>query len=358
MRNVSILLATTALAVGCSSSSPGPGNGGAGSGGSGTVPAGSGGSGEGGRGGSTSGTGGSSAGAGGSSAGAGGGSAGTGGGAPGRPVDSGASGSRDSRAADARSDGARPDAGGSRDAAGGGPSASRQVARPRGMPYAANGYYEYLPPGYGDGTKRPLLMFWHGFGENGDGSPAQLPRVLRHGPPKTIRNNQWPAERPFIVLSIQHPGNDCPSGQELRNFTEFAMTRYDVDPDKVFLTGLSCGGRGGFEYLGQFKGERVVAAALIAADSNVAFNAGGCALLNEVAMWVFHGTNDSPANDTAGMAKFMACPQPRKDARYELQQGANHPQSWERVYDDPAKLEEVLTWMLAQTRGPARLPRK
>lgn len=222
------------------------------------------------------------------------------------------------------------------------------------MPYANNGYYEYLPPGYGDGAKRPLLMFWHGFGENGDGSPAQLPRVLRHGPPKIIRNNQWPAERPFIVLSVQHAGTDCPSGAELRNFTEFAVASYDVDPDKVFLTGLSCGGRGGFEYLGQFKGERVLAAALIAADSNVAYNASGCSLLSEVAMWVFHGTNDSPANDTAGMAKFMACPQPRKDVRYELQQGANHPQSWERVYDNPTKLEEVLTWMLAQTRGPAR----
>jgi predicted peptidase len=222
------------------------------------------------------------------------------------------------------------------------------------MPYANNGYYEYLPPGYGDGTRRPLLMFWHGIGENGDGSPAQLPRVLMHGPPKVIRNNQWPAEYPFIVLSIQHPGGGCPTAAELRNFTEFAMGRYDVDPDKVFLTGLSCGGRGGFDYLGQFKGERVLAAALIAADSNVAFNAAGCSLLNDVALWVFHGTNDNPASDTAGMAKFMACPQPRKDVRYELQQGANHPQSWERVYDNPAKLNEVLTWMLAQTRGPAR----
>jgi predicted esterase len=350
MRYASIFLATAMLVFGCSSSS-GPGTG---SGGSGTSSAGSGGggaSGAGGRGGS--------AGGGGNVAGAGGGSAGAGGGnqGPGR-VDSGASGARDSGRADARPDARRPDVGpsrdGARDVAGGGSSAARQTARPRGMPYANNGYYEYLPPGYGDGNKRPLLMFWHGIGENGDGSPAQLPRLLLHGPPKIIRNNQWSAEYPFIVLSVQHPGGGCPSATELRDFTEFAMARYDVDPAKVFLTGLSCGGRGGFEYLGQFKGERVLAAALIAADSNVAFNAAGCSLLNDVALWVFHGTNDNAANDTAGMAKFMACPQPRKDARYELQQGANHPQSWERVYDNPSKLDEVLTWMLAQTRGPAR----
>ena len=222
------------------------------------------------------------------------------------------------------------------------------------MLYAGNGYYEYVPPGYGDGMKRPLLMFWHGFGENGDGSLAQLPRLLLHGPPKTIRNNQWSAEYPFVVLSVQHAGMGCPTATELRDFITFAMASYDVDPEKVFLTGLSCGGTGSFDYLGQFKGERVLAAALIASDSSRAFNAAGCSLLSEVALWVFHGTADNPDNDTAGMTNFMACPQPRKDARYELLQGADHPQSWERVYDNPTKLNEVLTWMLAQTRTAPR----
>jgi hypothetical protein len=333
-------LASAILVIGCSSSgNPGTGPGGSGGGG---------------------GSAGRPAGSGGSTAGSGGGAAGSGGGAPVR-LDSGSSGSRDS--GNGGSPAGRPDSGardgaGSRDAAsdvaGAGPSSSRQVARPRGMPYPGNGYWEYLPPGYGDGSKRPLLVFWHGIGENGDGSMAQLQRLLMHGPPKIIRNNQWSTDRPFIVLSVQHPGTGCPTATELRDFFTFAMGRYDVDPDRVFLTGLSCGGRGGFEYLGQFKGERVLAAALIAADSSVAYDAAGCSLLTDVALWVFHGSNDNPARDTAGMANFMACPQPRKDARYELQQGANHPQSWERVYDNPAKLDEVLTWMLSQTRGPAR----
>jgi poly(3-hydroxybutyrate) depolymerase len=338
MRILSLFLASMTLLGACSSSSPPGGNGAGGTGGGATSSGGRGGSS--GSGGSTAGTGGGTAGSGGSTT---------------RPPD-GRAPDRGSATPDARGDAPRRDGAASRDGArtGDGPSASRQVARPRGMPYAGNGFWEYLPPGYGDGTKRPLLVFMHGVGENGDGSLAQLQRLLMHGPPKIIRNNQWPAERPFIVLSVQHPGEGCPSATEVRDFITFALASYDVDPDKVFLTGLSCGGRGGFDYLGQFKGERVLAAALIAADSNVAYNAAGCSLLSEVALWVFHGTNDNAANDTAGMAKFMACPQPRKDARYELQQGANHPQSWERVYDNPAKLDEVLTWMLAQTRGPAR----
>src|SRR5579859_6589087 len=55
-------------------------------------------------------------------------------------------------------DGGKSDA--ARDAiVGDGPSQARQTARPIGMPYSKNGFWEYLPPGYGDGTLRPLLVF-------------------------------------------------------------------------------------------------------------------------------------------------------------------------------------------------------
>jgi len=114
------------------------------------------------------------------------------------------------------------------------------------------------------------------------------------------------------------------------------------------LTGLSCGARGSWAYLGQFKGEKVVAAALIAGDSSVAFNAAGCSLLDTVGIWCVHGANDNPAADSAGMANFMQCPQPRKDATYTLVPNANHPQSWEAIYDNPMQLNIVLSWFLSQ----------
>src|SRR5258706_15019118 len=91
-----------------------------------------------------------------------------------------------------------------------GPSKARQTPRPINMPYAKNGYWEYLPPGYGDGTKRPLLVFWHGVGEDGSGSLADLNKVIVHGPPKLINLNQWPSDRPFVVLSPQHGPSNCP----------------------------------------------------------------------------------------------------------------------------------------------------
>jgi poly(3-hydroxybutyrate) depolymerase len=231
-----------------------------------------------------------------------------------------------------------------------GTAQSRHVKRPTNMPYAKNGYWEYLPPGYGDGTKKPLLVFWHGVGENGTGSATDLNKVALHGPPKNINMNKWPAEWPFVVLSPQHAGGGCPTATEVRDFFTYALGKYDVDPARTYLTGLSCGGRGGFAYLGMFKGEQVPAAVLIAADASAAYNAGGCDVVKQVGLWVFHGGNDNPAGDRAGMMNFMNCAQPRKEVKYQEFAGVDHVGSWEKVYDDPTLMAQVVAWLLTFTK--------
>jgi poly(3-hydroxybutyrate) depolymerase len=227
---------------------------------------------------------------------------------------------------------------------------SRHTKRPINMPYAKNGYWEYLPPSYGDGTKRPLLVFWHGIGENGTGSATDLDKVALHGPPKNINMNKWPAEWPFVVLSPQHPGGGCPTAAEVRDFFTFAIGKYDVDTSRVYLTGLSCGGRGGFAYLGAYKGEQVPAAVLIAADASAAYTAGGCDVVKQVGMWVFHGGADNPAGDRTGTTNFMSCAQPRKEIKYTEFAGVDHVGSWEKVYDDPTMMAQVVAWLMTFTK--------
>jgi predicted peptidase len=252
------------------------------------------------------------------------------------------------------SDGGKSDA--ARDAiVGDGPSQARQTARPIGMPYSKNGFWEYLPPGYGDGTPRPLLVFWHGVGEDGAGTTADLPKVLVHGPPKLINLNQWPATRPFVVLSPQHPGSGtCPTVMEIHDFLTFAIGAYAVDPARVYLTGLSCGALGSWSYLGQYLGQQVVAAVLIAGNSSLAYDAmnAGCNVVNQVALWSFHGDADQSvpiAADTMGMNNFMACPMPRKDAKYTIYPGVDHEGSWTRTYDLSSG-NDIYAWMLMQHR--------
>jgi poly(3-hydroxybutyrate) depolymerase len=248
------------------------------------------------------------------------------------------------------------------DVVGDGPSAGRQVARPVGSTAAALGYYEYLPPGYGDGGKRPVLFFFHGVGENGNGA-GDLSRVTANGPPKLIAMNQWPASRPFIVLSPQHPpskgaldpvyiGFDCWTPAEIHDFVAFALTNYQIDPHRIYLTGLSCGAMGSANYFKQYgAGQGVAAAALISGNANIFWPTTGCALVGDIGFWAFHGDADPTvpiSGDNMALVHLTACPPPRKDVRYTVYPGGGH-DVWTQTYDLSAG-NDVYAWLLGFSR--------
>src|SRR6218665_538778 len=55
------------------------------------------------------------------------------------------------------------------------------------------GFYEYLPQGYPTSMANyPLILFIHGSGEVGQGTPESLPLVLRNGIPKLINEGSFP----------------------------------------------------------------------------------------------------------------------------------------------------------------------
>jgi dienelactone hydrolase len=123
-----------------------------------------------------------------------------------------------------------------------------------------NGFYEYLPQGYTPGgQKYPLMVFLHGSGEIGDGSAAQLPIVLRNGPPKLISEGTFPTSFTvngqtfkFIVISPQFNSEpDVPLVPgAVNDILDYAIAHYQVDQSKIYVTGLSMGGGFVWEYAG------------------------------------------------------------------------------------------------------------
>ncbi len=240
------------------------------------------------------------------------------------------------------------------------PSSKRLSLHPLGSTTGApNGYAEYLPPGYGDGERRPLLLFLHGAGSNGDGSSGALRRLLGTGLPALIQSDDWPAGRPFIVLMPQHsdparpPGvagqsGTCPDADEIATFVAFALARYDVDPTRVYLTGLSCGAIGAWEYLGSHTDEVVAAAVLIAGDGRGAFERAGCAL-GRVPIWAFHGADDRTVDASGSVEpveELEACTDPEPvDARVTVYPGVGH-DAWDQTYDLSAG-HLVYSWLLS-----------
>jgi predicted peptidase len=175
-----------------------------------------------------------------------------------------------------------------------------------------------------------MLVFLHGAGENGDGTAAALPRVLKLGIPMLIERGDWPEERPFVVLMPQYPegeANDCLLADEVRAFLAFAIEHYDVDPARVYLTGISCGAIGAWDYLAAERDEVVAAAVLVAGHLESAWPLAGCEL-GRVPVWVLHGAMDevvpiSYVEDAIGRLEACTDPPP-VEVRLTVLPGADH----------------------------------
>lgn len=230
------------------------------------------------------------------------------------------------------------------------PSPGVQTEKQLGSTSAPFGFYEYLPPGYNDGKPRPLMVFFHGIGENGNGT-SDLNMVLKNGPPKLIAQNKWAADRPFVVISSQWNGNgNCPSADFIHSVITWSAANYHIDPKRIYLTGLSCGAIGGWSYLGQYTSTEVAAAVLISGAGKGAFTKQGCAL-TKTAIWAFHGDMDqtvSPSDDEYVMPKLIACPQPREDQQFTLYPGVGH-DAWSQTFDLSAG-HDIYAWLLANPK--------
>ncbi|HUM13752.1 MAG TPA: hypothetical protein VLT82_22585, partial [Myxococcaceae bacterium] len=222
-----------------------------------------------------------------------------------------------------------------------------QSAIPVGTDSAPNGYYEYLPPGYGDGIPRPLLVFWHGSGVLGNGS-FDLDRLLDCCPPAMVNAGRWPASLPFVLLSPQTNLN-CNVGDEPYTFMAWALAHYTVDPKRVYITGMSCGSIRTWMYLGTHTDDQVAAVWLLSGDPLSAWDQAGCNL-GKVAISAFHGTADTVVPigpERAVMHSLMACPAPpRKGVMWTEVPDAGHEVAWEG-YEGDAGLD-ALNWLLAQ----------
>jgi predicted peptidase len=250
------------------------------------------------------------------------------------------------------------------------------------------GYYEYLPPGYGEGDPRPLLVVLHGFDGGGDGSAGALPNLVEDGGiPTMIANDAWPQDRPFVVLAPQHDNTPPPDGgeeyaacdeaefvgscvmeiqhglgnpadrspcmtpAEVHAFVAFAVTAYEVDPDRVYLSGISCGAYAAYEYAAQYGASEVAAMAVMAGDGRWAWETSGCAL-GALPIWAFQGDADDAVDPAAAIdpiQNLIDCPSPpRQDVVLTVYPGVDH-DSWTRTYDLSAG-NDVYAWLLGFTR--------
>ena len=219
----------------------------------------------------------------------------------------------------------------------------KYVARIDGKPVQM-AYALILPKGYDTDTARkfPMIVFTHGAGEVGTDAEA----TFSNGPGMELRRgNPFKETFPFIVLQPQCP----PRGERwdqpvmykaVSQIVDAAISSVRVDPDRVYLTGLSMGGKGC--WMAAMEGaDRFAAIAPICAGTT---HPEGAVKLKYVAVWMISGTNDPDAmnhnNEMAGVLKNNLA-----EVRNTVVPGADH-MVWPPFYASPQFYE----WLLSHKR--------
>jgi predicted peptidase len=199
-------------------------------------------------------------------------------------------------------------------------------------------YLLYVPKGYGEkkSQKWPVMLFLHGAGERG----GDLNLVKKHGPPKLIDQGK---EFPFIVVSPQCPLNSWWPEQvdALVALLDDIESKYAVDRDREYLTGLSMGGFGTWALATRYP-ERFAALAPICGGGDRYL----VSRLKNVPVWVFHGARDPVVPLQSSTDMVDALKRAGGDVQLTVYPEAQH-DSWTETYDNP-KLYE---WFLSHHRG-------
>lgn len=158
------------------------------------------------------------------------------------------------------------------------------------------GYMEALPARYDSTTKNyPLIIFLHGMGESGNGT-SEIDRVAAIATPALIRQGKFPAsftsggkQYSFIVLSPQF--KNWPTPGDVDAMITHAISKYRIDASRIYLTGLSMGGGGVWEYASTFN-SRVAAIAPVCGASWPNDQKAQKIAQGGMAVWAFHNQDD------------------------------------------------------------------
>lgn len=207
----------------------------------------------------------------------------------------------------------------------------------RKVTVSVSGRYQVaLPEGYETGRKRyPVLLFLHGAGERGD----DLDRVGVHGPLKEVRKGR---KLPFIVVAPLCPADAAWDPLMLTGLLDEVESKWRVDRDREYLTGLSLGGFGTYT-LAAFSPKRFAAIAPIAGWASRWI----ASTIKDLPIWSTHGDADPAVPLDQETPLIEALKAAGADVRFDVIPGGGH-DVWSDVYAGDA----LYAWLLEHKRRP------
>jgi predicted peptidase len=214
-------------------------------------------------------------------------------------------------------------------------------------------YRQAAPAGLENGKKYPLVLFLHGSGARGNDNKAQL----KHGVNAIFKNAGKIGEPTFLIAP------QCPQGiwwtnidngakrdanqkpitllDAVLELTEDTAKNQPIDPERIYITGLSMGGFGTWAALAK-KPDLFAAAIPICGGGDPKT----AETFKHVPIRIFHGTDDTVVKPDGSQKMFDALKQAGSKAELTLYPGVAH-NSWTQTYAN----EEVIRWLFNQTKS-------
>jgi predicted peptidase len=242
-------------------------------------------------------------------------------------------------------------------------SYSQQYARHTPLIGAAKvsvGYLERLPDDYySDSTKQyPCIIFIHGSGERGVGTDTDLNRVKNAGPPKFINqghkmcftNPSTGLQECFIVLSPQT--NKWSWKTDALIFAKWALTKYKIDPNRFYCTGLSMGGEGTWFAACFADNDPNIWAAIAPVCGRASYTDGTNVAKKKISLWAYHGSADTSIPLYSGLNPVLGFIGAGGTQRLDVIPGGSHYDAWDRAYrvDHTFSTPNLYEWFLTQKK--------
>ncbi|MCC7245894.1 MAG: prolyl oligopeptidase family serine peptidase [Saprospiraceae bacterium] len=213
--------------------------------------------------------------------------------------------------------------------------------------------YRLAVPTHETGKKFPLVIFLHGSGERGtfnkeqmtNGVHAFCEKDFRKKHPHYLLVPQCPPGDRWGPASADWPDlfheNPTTTGQLLLDLIDKTMRENpDIDPSRVYITGLSMGGFGTIDMLMR-RPDLFAAAMPVCGGGDVRY----AERVKNVPMWVFHGALDETVPPRCSKAFVNALQSVGSQVKYTELSTLAHG-IWYSVYYNP----NVLEWLFAQKK--------
>lgn len=198
-------------------------------------------------------------------------------------------------------------------------------------------YLVYLPKDYQE-KEYPVIIYLHGSSHAGN----DLNRLKQYGLPRAIDQGQ---EFDFIVISPQCPAGKLWSTDNwFEPLYEELLSKYRIDTDRVYLTGVSMGGGGVFDVAKDHPDQFAALVPLCAWASNT----DRICNIKDIPIWTFHGTEDHVVPISQTEDKVRALEKCNGNIKYTVLENEGHGIQW--LYENQSSYD-IYEWMLKHKRN-------